>query len=152
MLDHAAAPDGTTAGNPAVARTPHTTLLPPGWPQPKGYANGMLAKGRFVVTGGQVGWDEHGRFAADLVGQIRQTLANILAVLASGGAGPEHLVRLTWYVCDMDAYRANLRGVGEAYRATIGKHFPAMAVVEVSRLVEPDALVEIEATAVLPDE
>ncbi|MDJ1157500.1 RidA family protein [Chelatococcus sp. SYSU_G07232] len=150
MLERTARAEADAAAR--APRSPHATLLPPGWPQPRGYANGMAAKGRFVLTGGQVGWDREGRFPADFVAQVRQTLENIRAVLAAGGAGPEHLVRLTWYVCDMDAYRASLRAIGEVYRAVIGRHFPAMAVVEVSRLVEPDALVEIEATAVVPDE
>ncbi len=132
--------------------TVHRRLQPPGWPEPKGYANGIEARGRLVVTGGQIGWDERGRFpAADLVGQTAQALRNIRAVLAEGGAGPEHLVRLTWYVTDIAAYRASLRELGGVYREVMGRHFPAMALVAVTALVEPEALVEIEATAVLPE-
>lgn len=130
--------------------TVHRRLQPPGWPEPKGYANGIAASGRLIVTGGQIGWDADGRFAADLVGQTAQALRNIRAVLAEAGAGPEHLVRLTWYVTDIAAYRASLRELGAVYRAVMGRHFPAMALVAVTALVEPQARVEIEATAVLP--
>lgn len=125
-------------------------LLPAGWPAPKGYANGMAAEGRLVVTGGVVGWDEHGVFAADFAGQVERTLRNIAAILAEGGAAPEHLVRLTWYVVDMEEYLANLKVVGRAYRAVFGTHYPAIALVQVVRLVEPEARIEIEATAVVP--
>lgn len=127
-----------------------TALNPPGWPRPSGYSNGMTAKGRIVVTGGVVGWDVMGRFAAGFVPQARQALSNILAILAEGGAGPEHIVRLTWYVVDMDEYRGALPALGQAYRKIMGAHYPAMALVEVGRLVEPEARVEIEATAVVP--
>jgi enamine deaminase RidA (YjgF/YER057c/UK114 family) len=126
-------------------------LLPQGWPRPSGYANGMTAKGRVVVTGGVVGWDVMGNFPADFVGQAQQTFSNILAILAEGGAGPEHVVRLTWYVTDLAEYRAAPRELGRAYRATFGAHYPAMAVVQVAGLVEPAAKIEIEATAVVPD-
>jgi enamine deaminase RidA (YjgF/YER057c/UK114 family) len=126
-------------------------LLPRGWPRPSGYANGMTAKGRVVVTGGVVGWDIMGNFRQGFAAQARQAFANIVAILAEGGAGPEHLVRLTWYVVDLDEYRASLREVGQAYRDTIGKHFPAMAVVGVTGLVEPAARLEIEATAVVSE-
>lgn len=132
----------------AAAARP-TVLQPPGWPRPKGYANGMLADGKVVVTGGVVGWDEKGVFASDFVGQATQVFANIRAILAEAGAGPEHLVRLTWYVVDMDEYTANLKAVGKCYREIFGAHYPAMAVVQVVRLVEPAARIEIEATAVL---
>lgn len=125
-------------------------LQPSGWPRPKGYANGMLAEGRLVLTGGVVGWDAEERFAEGFVAQVRQVLENIVAILAEGGAGPEHLVRLTWYVVDMAEYTDNLKAVGEAYREVIGAHYPTMALVQVVRLVEPAARVEIEATAVLP--
>jgi enamine deaminase RidA (YjgF/YER057c/UK114 family) len=125
-------------------------LQPQGWPRPNGYANGMTAKGRIIVTGGVVGWDVMGNFAGGFVPQARQAFANILAILAEGGAGPEHLVRLTWFVVDLDEYRASLRDLGRAYRGTIGAHFPAMAVVGVNGLVEPKARLEIEATAVVP--
>lgn len=131
--------------------TVHTTLLPPGWPRPKGYANGIAARGTLVVTGGIVGWDEHERFTAhDLAGQFQQVLRNTLAVLSEAGAGPEHIVRMTWYVTDVAEYRASLPEIGAAYRTLIGKNFPAMAVVEVSALVEPEARIEIETTAVVP--
>lgn len=127
------------------------TLLPPGWPRPRGYANGISATGRHVVTGGLVGWDEHERFVApDLAGQFAQVLRNTLAVLAEAGAGPEHIVRMTWYVVDLDEYRTSLPAIGAAYREIIGKHFPAMAVVGVTGLVEREARVEIETTAVIP--
>jgi enamine deaminase RidA (YjgF/YER057c/UK114 family) len=126
------------------------TLLPAGWRKPKGYANGMLAEGRMVFTGGLVGWDAQETFAEGFVAQVRQTLENIVAVLAEAGAGPEHLVRMTWYVVDMDEYLSNLRALGETYRTVLGAHYPAMALVQVVRLVAPEARVEIEATAVLP--
>jgi enamine deaminase RidA (YjgF/YER057c/UK114 family) len=126
-------------------------LRPKGWPQPKGYSDGMSAKGRLIVTGGCVGWDENGNFAQGLVAQTRRTLENIVAILAEGGAGPKHIVRLTWYLTDIESYLALQREIGAVYREVIGRHFPAMAVVQVVRLVEREALVEIEATAVLPD-
>ncbi|QFU16496.1 RidA family protein [Microvirga thermotolerans] len=125
-------------------------LHPKNWPVPKGYSNGMMAEGRLIVTGGIVGWDEHGVFAKGFVAQARQTLLNIRAILEEGGAGPQHLMRLTWYVVDIDDYLANLRDLGRAYREVIGPHYPAMALVQVVRLVEKEALVEIEATAVVP--
>ena len=150
----------STQQGPALAVLPATTgetpngrprvLQPAGWPMPKGYANGMAAEGRVVVTGGVVGWDTSGVFPAEFLGQVRQTLANIVAILAEGGAGPEHLVRLTWYVVDVEEYLADLRGLGRIYREVIGAHYPAMAVVQVVRLVEKAARVEIEATAVVP--
>ncbi len=133
----------------AVASRP-SVLQPEGWPAPKGYANGMAAEGRIVVTGGVVGWDLNGVFPDDFLGQVRQTFANIVAILREGGAGPEHLVRLTWYVVDVEEYLADLRGLGRVYREVIGAHYPAMAVVQVVRLVEKAARVEIEATAVVP--
>lgn len=125
-------------------------LQPSGWPQPKGYANGMMAKGRLVVTGGVVGWDVEGRFAQGFAAQVRQTLENIVAILAEGGARADHLVRLTWYVVDMDEYISNLKALGKIYRDVIGVHYPSMALVQVVRLVEPSARLEIEATAVVP--
>jgi enamine deaminase RidA (YjgF/YER057c/UK114 family) len=125
-------------------------LQPSGWPAPRGYANGMAADGRLVVTGGVIGWDIHGHLAADFVAQVRQTLSNISAILAEGGARPEHLVRLTWYVVDMDEYLASLKTLGQIYREIFGAHYPAMALVQVVRLVEKAARVEIEATAVVP--
>lgn len=125
-------------------------LQPSGWPQPKGYANGIMAEGRLVVTGGVVGWDVAGRFADGFAAQVRQTLENIVAILAEGGARPDHLVRLTWYVVDMDEYVSNLKALGKIYRDIIGVHYPSMALVQVVRLVEPSARLEIEATAVVP--
>jgi len=125
-------------------------LQPSGWPAPKGYANGMAADGRLVVTGGVIGWDHHGQLPDDFVAQVRQTLRNISAILAEGGARPEHLVRLTWYVVDMEEYLANLKTLGQIYRDVFGTHYPAMALVQVVRLVEKAARVEIEATAVVP--
>jgi enamine deaminase RidA (YjgF/YER057c/UK114 family) len=130
--------------------TSHTVLQPTGWPRPVGYANGILARGDLIFTGGLIGWDAEGRFADGLVEQARQALVNITVVLAEAGAAPEHLVRMTWYVVNMEAYRAVGPALGRAYREVIGRHYPAMAVVEVTRLVEPQALVEIEATAVIP--
>jgi enamine deaminase RidA (YjgF/YER057c/UK114 family) len=127
-----------------------TVLQPQGWPTPRGYANGMMADGRIIVTGGVVGWDPMGSFPDGFVAQVRQTLLNIRAILAEGGAEPHHLVRLTWYVLDVEEYVASLRELGRAYREIIGAHYPAMAVVQVVRLVEKAARVEIEATAVVP--
>ena len=126
-------------------------LQPSGWPVPKGYANGMVAEGRIVVTGGVIGWDAEERLADGFVAQVRQTLSNIAAILAEAGARPEHLVRLTWYVVDMDEYLANLKELGRVYRAIFGAHYPAMALLQVVRLVEKTARVEIEATAVIPN-
>jgi len=126
------------------------TLQPSGWPAPKGYANGMAAEGRLVVTGGVIGWDHHGDLPAGFLAQVRQTLCNISAILAEGGARPEHLVRLTWYVVDMEEYLAELKMLGQIYRDVFGTHYPAMALVQVVRLVEKTARVEIEATAVVP--
>jgi enamine deaminase RidA (YjgF/YER057c/UK114 family) len=128
-----------------------TALQPPGWPAPRGYSNGMVGSGRVVLIGGQIGWDEAGRFPDGLVAQTRQALLNILAVLKEAGGGPEHIGRLTWYVTDMAEYRASLRDLGPVYRDVMGKHFPAMALVQVVSLVEPAARVEIEATALIPD-
>ncbi len=125
-------------------------LQPSGWPMPKGYANGMAADGRLVVTGGVIGWDHQGHLPEGFVAQVRQILGNISAILAEGGARPEHLVRLTWYVVDMDEYLANLKTLGQVYRDIFGAHYPAMALVQVVRLVEKAARVEIEATAVVP--
>ncbi|MDA4844588.1 RidA family protein [Hoeflea poritis] len=127
-------------------------LQPEGWKPAKGYANGIQAKGELVVTGGLVGWNGDQVFETDdFVGQCEQTFRNIVAVLREAGAGPEHLVRLTWYVTDKAEYLANQRELGAAYRNVIGRHFPAMAVVQVTALMEDRAKVEIEATAVLPD-
>jgi enamine deaminase RidA (YjgF/YER057c/UK114 family) len=125
-------------------------LQPSGWPAPKGYANGMAADGHLVVTGGVIGWDASGRLADGFCAQVQQVLSNIAAILAEGGAKPEHLVRLTWYVVDMEEYLANLKALGRVYREIFGAHYPAMALVQVARLVEKAARVEIEATAVVP--
>jgi enamine deaminase RidA (YjgF/YER057c/UK114 family) len=135
----------------AVMEGGPVAVQPAHWPQPKGYANGMKGRGTLLVTGGLIGWDAESRFPAGLVAQVRQTLENIVAVLDAGGARPEHLMRMTWYVTDMAAYRASLRDLGAVYRAVLGRHFPAMALVQVVSLVEPEALVEIEAMAMVPD-
>lgn len=127
-------------------------LLPAGWPRPKGYSNGLSVRGRMIFTAGVIGWNESERFeAGDLSGQFRQVLENILAILAEDGAGPEHIVRMTWYVTDLDEYRSSLNEIGAAYRELIGRHYPTMAVVQVAGLVEPAAKIEIEATAVVPE-
>ena len=146
----------TSAKGPTLAVVPPANgegaqvLQPSGWPMPKGYANGMAAEGRIIVTGGVIGWDTDERLADGFIAQVRQTLANIKAILEAGGARPEHLVRLTWYVVDIEEYLANLKTLGKIYRETFGAHYPAMALVQVVRLVEKAARVEIEATAVLP--
>jgi enamine deaminase RidA (YjgF/YER057c/UK114 family) len=129
--------------------SPLTILQPPGWPRPKGYANGTMGSGRTVFVAGQIGWDAQGRFADGLVAQIGQALRNVLAVLAQAGAGPQHIARMTWYVTDIPAYRATLADLGPVWRDAMGRNFPAMAVVGVTELVEPAALVEIEATALV---
>jgi enamine deaminase RidA (YjgF/YER057c/UK114 family) len=127
------------------------TLHPPGWPRPKGYANGISATGRVIATAGVVGWNAEERFETDdLAGQFRQVLVNTLAILAQDGAGPEHIVRMTWYVTDLPAYRNSLAEIGAAYRELIGRNFPAMAVVGVTGLVEPEAKIEIETIAMVP--
>lgn len=129
----------------------HQRLHPSSWKTPKGYANGILAEGRMIFLGGHIGWNGVQEFETDdFVGQVRQTLQNIADVLAEAGAGPEHLVRLTWYVTDKREYLARLNEVGEAYRAVLGRNFPAMAMVQVVALIEDRAKVEVEATAVLP--
>ena len=125
-------------------------LQPSGWPLPKGYANGMSAEGRIVVTGGVIGWDAQERLADGFVAQVRQILSNIAEILAEAGARPDHLVRLTWYVVDMEEHLKNLKELGQIYRAIFGAHYPAMALVQVVRLVEKAARVEIEATAIIP--
>lgn len=131
--------------------TAHVVLQPSGWPQPKGYANGIMARGDLLFIGGMVGWDERGEFPPDFVAQTRQLLANIIAVLAEGGASPRHIVRMTWYVRDMDEYLKARPALGEVWREVIGDYYPAMALVEVTRLVEPQARLEIETTAVVPE-
>jgi enamine deaminase RidA (YjgF/YER057c/UK114 family) len=135
---------------PAKTSCGPRTLQPGGWPAPKGYANGMAADGRIIVTGGVIGWDANGHLPEGFIPQVKQTLENIAAILAEGDAGPTHLVRLTWYVVDMEEYLANLKMLGQIYRDVFGSHYPAMALVQVVRLVEKAARVEIEATAVVP--
>ena len=126
-------------------------LQPPGWAAPRGYANGIAAEGRLVFVAGQVGWNAQGHFETDdFVGQVRQALENVVAVLAVAGAAPTHITRLTWYVTDKHDYVAALREVGRAYRDVIGRHYPAMTLVQVAALLEDRAKVEIEATAVVP--
>ncbi|HMN93429.1 MAG TPA: RidA family protein [Hydrogenophaga sp.] len=127
-------------------------LQPPGWAQPKGYANGVAARGTLVFVGGQIGWNGAQVFESDdFIDQTRQTLMNIREVLACAGAGPEHMVRMTWYVIDRDEYNSRLRELGTVYRGVMGKHFPAMTCIEVAGLMEDRAKIEIEVTAVLPD-
>ncbi len=130
----------------------HEILHPEGWKKASGYANGILADGKTIFTGGQIGWNADQLFESDdFVAQLEQTLLNIVAILAEANAGPEHLVRLTWFVTDKQEYKANLPEIGKAYREVLGRNFPAMSVVEVSALMEDRAKVEIEATAVLPN-
>ena len=126
-------------------------MQPPHFPRARGFSNGVLAQGRTLFVAGQIGWEPDGTFAArDLPGQFARALDHVLAVVEAAGGAPEQIVRMTVYVTDLPAYRASTRAIGEAWRARLGKHFPAMALVGVSGLVEPLALVEIEATAVLP--
>jgi enamine deaminase RidA (YjgF/YER057c/UK114 family) len=127
-------------------------LQPPDWAEPKGYANGVLARGALLFVGGQIGWNALQQFESDdFVAQTRQTLLNIAAVLKAGGAGPEHMVRMTWYVVDREEYIGSLKELGGVYREVLGKNFPAMTCVQVAGLVEARARVEIEVTAVVPD-
>lgn len=127
------------------------TLLPVGWPRPKGYANGIEADGRLIFVAGQIGWTPEGKFeATTLSAQFAQTLDNTLAVLREACAGPEHVARMTWYITDKRAYLASLADIGAIWREKMGKNFPAMAVVEVKALIEDAALIEIETTAIVP--
>jgi enamine deaminase RidA (YjgF/YER057c/UK114 family) len=127
------------------------TVNPPGWPRPTGYANGVLAQGRYLAIAGQIGWNERNELVpGGFLPQARQALANVLAVLRAAGADPSHLVRLTWYVTDKEEYRRSLTALGAAYREILGANYPAMALLQVAGLLEEGALVEIEATAVLP--
>jgi len=127
-------------------------LQPPDWPRPKGYANGIAARGTLVCLSGIVGWDSEEKFVSnDFVGQVRQALQNIVAILKEAHARPEHIARMTWYVLDKQAYMSSGKEMGRIYREIIGSHYPAMSVVEVSGLVEANAQVEIEVTAVVPD-
>lgn len=129
----------------------HEILQPEGWAKPIGYANGIAASGRQIYVGGQIGWNAQCQFESDdIVAQVRQALANVVAVLAAGGAGPEHITTMSWYFTDKREYLANLKAIGTAYREVVGKHFPAMAVVQVAALIEDRAKVEIQAVAVLP--
>ncbi|HET8842837.1 MAG TPA: RidA family protein [Ktedonobacteraceae bacterium] len=126
-------------------------LQPPAWALPRGYSQGIVASGKLVFISGQIGWDEQGRFqATDFVAQTRQALHNIIAILAEADGRPEHIVRLTWYVVDKREYLACSKELGQVYRAVMGQHYPAMTVVQVTALVEDQACVEIEATAVIP--
>lgn len=127
------------------------SIQPAGWPQPRGYSNGTIAYGRFLAVAGQVGWNERGEFVSDdFVEQAERALRNVVAVVVAAGGVPQHVVRLTWYVTDKERYRASASALGAVYRAIFGVHFPAMTLVEVRGLLEDRALVEIEATAVLP--
>ena len=127
-------------------------IQPPGWPKPKGYSNGVVAKGRLVFVAGQVGWNTQEKFETDnLAGQVRQALKNIVAILAEAGAGPEHICRMDWFLADVKEYNASLKELGAAYREVIGKHYPVMTAVQVGGFVETGAKVEIEVTAVLPE-
>ncbi|HEY1868640.1 MAG TPA: RidA family protein [Candidatus Cybelea sp.] len=127
------------------------SINPAGWPRPSGYSNGVVAEGRYLAISGQIGWNERNELVGEgFLEQARQALRNVIAVLDAAGGGPDHLVRLTWYITDKNEYRANLRGLGEAYREIVGAHYPAMALVQVAALLEEGAKVEIEATAVLP--
>jgi enamine deaminase RidA (YjgF/YER057c/UK114 family) len=127
-------------------------LQPPGWATPRGYANGIAARGTLVFVGGQIGWNAQQQFESDdFITQCQQTLSNVLAVLQEAGAGPEHITRMTWYITDRDEYNARLKELGLVYRDMIGKHYPTMSCVQVSALVEARAKVEIEVTAVVPD-
>lgn len=128
-----------------------TVLQPANWKTPKGYANGMMGRGAFVVTGGLIGWDEKEKLAEGFLPQVEQTLRNVVAVIQEAGGGPQHVARLTWYVRSIETYRDSLSELGPVYRKIMGRHYPAMALIEVSGLVEPKALVEIEATAIIPD-
>jgi len=130
--------------------TGQRVIQPAAWPRPRGYANGISAAGETIFLAGQIGWDAQGRCAANLPAQVGQALANIVTLLAEAGAEPRHIVRLTWFVTDLAAYRDQQAAIGTEYRRVIGRHFPAMSVIGVSQLVEAAALVEIEATAVLP--
>ncbi len=130
----------------------HTILQPEGWAKPRGYSNGVMASGRTVYIGGQIGWNARCEFETDdFVGQVRQTLENIVAILAEAGGKPEHITTMTWYFTSKEEYLANPKGLGEAYRAVMGKTFPAMAAVQVVALVEDRAKIEIQATAVIPE-
>ena len=130
---------------------PHRFLHPRGWKRAKGYANGIVAEGRIVFVAGQIGWNADQRFQSqDFVAQVRRALENVVSVVQEAGGTPEHVTRLTWFIIDKSEYVSRLHEIGEAYRSVMGKHFPAMTVVQVAALVEDEARVEIEACAVLP--
>ena len=149
---HEGTPVSATPTAPALGHGGLALLQPPGWVAPRGYSNGVAARGTLVFVGGQIGWNARQQFeAADFVGQARAALENVVAVLAAAGARPEHLVRLTWYVVDKHEYLASLKALGAVYREVVGRHYPAMTAVAVAALVEDAARVEIEATAVIPD-
>jgi len=127
-------------------------LQPEGWPRPSGYSNGILAEGRMVFVAGQVGWNTRNEITSErLADQVRQVLENIVSILSTGDAEPEHIVRMTWFVTDLDEYRSSSREIGKIYRSVIGDHYPAMTLVRVAGLLEDGAMVEVEATAVIPD-
>ena len=127
-------------------------LQPADWPKPRGYSNGIVAEGKIIFVGGQIGWDESETFQSDdFVAQARQTLLNTMKILSEAQAGPEHITRMTWYITDRNEYLASLKELGEVYREIIGKHYPVMAMVQVSALMEDRAKVEIETTAVIPN-
>ena len=126
-------------------------LQPEGWKKPSGYSNGVKTEGEMIFVAGQVGWNEEGKFVSDtLCAQIYRALENVVAVLKEGNAGPQNIVRMTWYVTDLNEYRASMREIGEIYRSVIGNHYPVMSLVQVTGLLEKKAKVEIEATAVVP--
>jgi enamine deaminase RidA (YjgF/YER057c/UK114 family) len=130
----------------------HDILQPEGWAKPIGYSNGVSARGRQIYVGGQIGWNGQCQFESDdFVEQVRQTLENVVAILAAGGAGPEHVTTMTWYFTDKTEYLANLKGIGRAYREVMGRNFPAMAAMQVAALVEDRAKIEIQAIAVVPE-
>ncbi len=143
--------EGKSSTSGKTVQGGHTILQPSGWPRAKGYSNGIRARGEMVFIAGQVGWDAEGKFAGDFVGQAKQALQNIVAVLAEAGGKPEHIVRMTWYLRDMAMYKAALPQLGEVYREVIGRNFPVMTAIQITMLDVPAALLEIEATAVLPD-
>jgi len=149
-MDHAQMGDRPVSASDISEENALSVLLPRGWKKPRGYANGMMGRGTMVLTGGLIGWDGDEVLAEGFLPQVEQTLRNIVAVLAEGGAGPKHIARLTWYVRSIDTYRSSLKELAPIYRAVLGKHYPAMALVQVADLVEPEALVEIEAIAIIP--
>ena len=149
MTAHTAPP---VARSPSIEPHMNLPLLPDGWTRPRGYANGVSATGRQIFVAGMIGWDAHEVFHSDdFAHQARQASANVVAVLRAGGAGPEHIVRMTWYVVDRDEYKAALPAVGEAFRELVGHYVVAMTAVQVTALMEPRARVEIEVTAVVPE-